>query len=170
MCHLEVRNRALNLLVFNSSIDSQQAVAIDRVRRRVERWTDMLIGYLIVHYDVSEFALNPASAYEFGRDIREEALAPSSLGWQLTQTSLRVAFHGLADTARANCDMNSAIVSSIMLSFHPGLFDSLGQFRSLWLQRLSEAASDSQGMIQDLLSLEENGPSNPWDAPISRRW
>jgi len=174
--HLEARHRALNLLVFGPGIEIEEAVAMNRIRRRVERWTDMLIGHLVVHHDVREFALNPTQAVEFARDLREEALSPSSMGWQLTQTSLRAAFHGLAETARSNSDMNSAIVSSIMLSFRPELFDSMGLFRSLWLERLSTAASDSQGMIEDLLALDEttampqNAQNYPSDLPHLRRW
>lgn len=172
LSHQEVRNRALNMLVYDSGACLEEAVLMNRLRRRVERWTDMLIGHLGIFHNVLEFAFDPARAKEFGHDIREEALTPTSPGWQLTLAAIRAAFQSLVPATSPNADLNRRIASSIMLCFQSDLFDSTGLFRTVWLERIAFAANDSQGLIDDLLALDE-APVQSRVSPLDlteRRW
>jgi hypothetical protein len=68
--------------------------------------------------------------------------------------SLRAAFgQGLGPTS-PNADLNGQIAVSVLSSFPPELFDAVGLFQSLWLLRLSNVASDAQGMVAELLACE----------------
>ncbi|MHC4400170.1 MAG: hypothetical protein ACYTG0_10865 [Planctomycetota bacterium] len=158
--HLEARHRVLTLLLNGPSIGAEEAVKLNRLRRRTERWTDLLIGYLTGLDDVSRFAVNPIRAREFAEDLRYRShLKGGRFAWPLLVGSLRAAFaRGLGPTS-PNEELNARIAASILASFPPELFDSTGLFRSLWLLRLTNVTSDTQGMVDELLGLEH--------APIS---
>ena len=160
--HLEARHRVLMLLVGGLGIDVEAAVRLNQLRRRVERWTDLLIGYLAGHDDVSEFAIEPERARDFAEDLRSQSQCPGGRqAWPLVVSSLRAAFRRGLEPLSPNADLNARIAASILCCFPADLFDSTGQFRSLWLVRLGNAASDAQGMIEELLSPEPlaSGPA-----------
>ena len=69
-------------------------------------------------------------------------------------SSLRAAFRQGLTAESPNGDLNARIAAAILSCFPPELFDSTGQFRSLWLLRLANATADAQGMIAELLSPE----------------
>src|SRR5262249_34885153 len=91
--HMEARHRALALLVHGRGVSTPQAVAINRLRRRAERWSDVLIGGLMHLGDVSGFAVEPDRAQDFSADLARHADAPKhQQAWRLTLVSLRNAF------------------------------------------------------------------------------
>ncbi len=66
------------------------AAAIDRFRRRCERWTDVLIGPVLARHGTAMFAHDPRRAWEFGEEqLTSEAVAGAD---QLMQASFRAAF------------------------------------------------------------------------------
>jgi hypothetical protein len=152
--HLEVRTRALALLV-GGRLGPRQAAALNRVRRRAERWTDVLVGGLVGEGEVGEFAFDAERAADFAAHLaqrRDEAGGRQA--WRLTLVSLRNAFQvGLCPLA-ANAEANGRVTASILGCFPDELYDSTGLFASLWMVRLSAVASDAQGLIDDLLRPE----------------
>ncbi|MHB1037297.1 MAG: hypothetical protein ACYC0Y_21975 [Pirellulales bacterium] len=159
--HLETRNRVLNFLVRGQGVSGEHGAILDRLRRRTERWSDLLIGYLMGAYDVSDFAIDPVRAKDFSEDLRYQGPLPhGEQAWSLVLASLRMAFQqGLSPTS-PNADLNARIAASILSCFQPEMFDATGLFRSLWLARLLNTANDAQGMIDDLLAVE-NAESAP---------
>jgi hypothetical protein len=150
--HLEARHRVLLLLVRGPGIHAEAAMKLNHLRRRIERWTDLLVGYLAGLDDVGEFAFDPDRAKDFAQDLHYQC---GEMGgrraWPLVLASLRAAFRqGLAPIS-PNTDLNASIASAILACFPAELFDSTGQFRSLWLTRLSNATSDVECMIDELL-------------------
>ncbi len=155
--HLESRNRALTLMVHGQGLGIEEAVALNRLRRRAERWTDLLLGQLVPEIDVTDFAFDMARAQDFAADVsfsfRE---GHGSLAWQMVLASLRAAFQcGLAD-ASPNSDLNRRIGESILSCLPPDLFDSMGLFKSLWLTRLDCTTNETQGMIDEYLALGDS--------------
>jgi hypothetical protein len=164
--HLEARHRVLTLLVRGPAVPAEAAVKLNHLRRRAERWTDLLVGYLAGLEDVSEFAFDPDRAKDFAQDLGYQCNQPNGRkAWPLVLASLRAAFHQGLEPISPNTDLNATIASSILACFPSELFDSTGLFRSLWLLRLSNAASDLQGMIEDLLTPE---PVTTDDRPRAR--
>ena len=157
--HMEARHRVLTLLVRGSGIDAEAAVKLNHLRRRTERWTDLLIGYLAGLHDVGEFAVDPERAKEFAGDLQYQShLRGGRHAWPLVLASVRAAFQrGLAPTS-PNADLNRRIASTIIACFPGELFDSTGLFQSVWLMRLSNVTDDVQVMVDDLLALEPAGP------------
>ncbi len=165
--HLEARHRVLTLLVNGSAIDAETALKLNHLRRRTERWTDLLVGYLCGLHDVSEFAVDPQRAKDFAEDLRYQSkLKGGRYAWPLLLASLRAAFRHRLSAISPNVDLNGRIAASILSCFQADLFDSTGLFRSLWMLRLSNAADDAQGMIEDLLAVEQSSNGNK---PLSTR-
>ncbi len=159
--HMEARHRVLTLMVRSSGIDAEAAVKLNRLRRRVERWTDLLIGHLAGIHDVSEFAFDPPRAKDFAEDLQYRSDLPGGRRvWPLVLASLRAAFRQGFSAESPNADLNARIAASILSCFPTDLFDSTGLLRSLWLIRLTNIAEDTQGMIDDLLTVER--PAARW--------
>ncbi len=154
--HLEARHRVLTMLVGKSGIDTQAAMKLNHLRRRAERWTDMLVGYLAGLHDVGEFAVDPERAREFAEDLRYQCnLKGGRQAWPLVLASLRSAFRQGLTATSPNADLNGKIAGSILSCFQPELFDSTGLFRSLWMLRLSNTTTDAEGLVDELMALEQ---------------
>jgi hypothetical protein len=150
--HLEARSRALALLLDWDGVGIAQATSLNRLRRRAERWTDVLLGGLMQLGDVSEFAFDAERCADFAIDLSERRASPGGCqAWRLTLVSLRSTFLTCLAPIAANPDSNARITASILGCFQGELFDSTGLFQSLWMMRLAANASDAQGMISELL-------------------
>ena len=155
--HLEARNRAMNVVVYGRGFSMEDGVVLNRLRRRVERWTDMLLGRIMLHHDISDLAFDAKRVREFAADLRaESAQSPNSQVWQLTLASLQAAFQQAFDSASPNVDLNRRIAAGILASLPTDQFDSTGLFKSAWLLRLEHVTGDMQGLIDDLIQ-----PSDP---------
>ena len=158
--HLEARHRVLMLLVSGPGVDAEGAVKLNHLRRRAERWTDLLVGRLARLGDVSEFAIDAQRALEFSHDLEFQTDQPGGRqAWPLLQASLRAAFQRGMVPVSPNEDLNAQIASAILACFPADLFDSTGLFRSLWMHRMANVTSDVQGMIDTLVGSEPSLPS-----------
>ncbi len=164
--HLDVRQRALALLIHSPLISAEEAVQLNRLRRRAERWTDLLLGYLGQHYPVRDLAFEPDRCSEFAADLRhEQRKAAGEQAWRLALASLRVAFRTDSSQASGVADTNLDIAGSILACFPAELFNATGELHKLWLVRLSHAVNDAQGMLDELLTVEP--PTQASDAGVS---
>ncbi|MBW3543368.1 MAG: hypothetical protein KY476_24200 [Planctomycetes bacterium] len=99
--HLEARRRCLELLI---RLPHAAAQPLDVLRRRAERWCDVLVGGLVRRYGVDEFAFDPRRAVDFARDQRrvDAGSGPDTM-WTLVLAGLRLSFPDslppLADSA-----------------------------------------------------------------------
>lgn len=153
--HAEARHRALTLLVRGPGVSSHDAVSLNRLRRRAERWTDLLIGHLAVEHDVCELSANPSVAREFADDLRHHrGWSPDNQAWPLAMASLRSAFRQGISTRSPNGDLNRRIAAGVLACLPPDLFDSTGLLQSLWMARISHAADDAQCLIAELFAAE----------------
>jgi hypothetical protein len=157
--HLDVRRRLLRLLTDVRMLQRSQAEALDRLRRRVERWTDMLLAHVGPVLTCGEFAFETARASDFAEDLdHENASGNRGLTFQLMQASLSVSFDDLA-ARTPSADLNRRIGSAILSCFPPSVLESPTLAQSLWLERIAHTANDTQAMIDELLRLEETLPN-----------
>lgn len=162
--HLEARNRALQMIVFGQGLGAEEAVKLNRLRRRVERWTDLMLGYVCVDHTAAEFAFDRGRALDFAEDLRYERQAGTdNKAWDLVQSSLQAAFQGERRRASASAELNRQIAAAVLSCLDAGLFDSWGALQSLWLIRLTQVATDAQGMLSELLSNEPLADPCPRD-------
>ena len=151
---LDARNRALNLLVYGRGFELPHIVRLDRLRRRAERWNDLLLAHLRVDCNLRELAFEPETTREYSADLRAERESSDVKTSQLVVGSIRSAFRdGLAEPA-PNPDHNRRIASSIFTCFHPFPLDTAALPKSPWLERLHSTTTDSLGWIAELLALD----------------
>ncbi len=155
--HLEARNRALNLMVYGHGLRVEEAVILNRMRRRNERWNDMLLGHLPDTTNIAEFAFSPARVKEFADDAKVSL--HSETAWSLLLASLRIAYQNPSSATSPNEDLNRRVAAGVLACLPSELFESTGTLKSLWLLRMQHAANDTQGMIEQLLALEDS-PAN----------
>lgn len=160
--HSELRNRAMTFLATGSGVAARDAVALNRLRRRLERWTDLLIARLMQVADVSEYAADSNRAHDFSRDFHEQAgHASRRHAWGLAMASLRAAFsYGLSPVS-PNADLNERIAQAVTACFPPELFDATGTFRSLWLVRMMHNTQDAQGLLEEFFAAESHPTALP---------
>lgn len=150
--HVEARHRALRLLVCWPEPDGAEAARLNRLRRQTERWTDLLLGYLLGLGDVAEFAFDAQRARDFSADLRyRHHWQTGAQAWTLVRASLRQTFGCIADRATSNADLNSAIAAGIMACFSAELCEPSGMFGSLWLLRMACLAEDTEQLIAEAL-------------------
>jgi hypothetical protein len=173
---LEARHRVLTLLVDVSSVGAGEAIRLNRLRRRTERWTDTLIGYLGVEHDVSQLASAPERARDFTEDVAwQRRQKGGRFVWPLMLASLRASFRRNLGAISPNPDLNAQIAQSILACFPPEVFNASGVFHSLWLTRISDLTGDAQGLVDSLLAPERPSPPPPalpafQPQPGRRRW
>jgi hypothetical protein len=153
--HLEARNRSLQMIVFGQGLGVEEAVKLNRLRRRVERWTDLMLGYVLAEHSAAEFAFDRSRVLDFAEDLRHERRAGTDhTAWDVVQSSLQAAFQQERRGATACAELNRQIAAAVLGCLDADLFDSCGALKSLWLIRLSQVAHDAQGMLSELLSNE----------------
>ncbi|MBN2291406.1 MAG: hypothetical protein JXM70_03210 [Pirellulales bacterium] len=149
--HLEARHRVLTILVGRPGINTEQAMLLNRLRRRCERWSDMLVGYLSEYVELDDFVIDKQRAEDFAEDLRHQSDLTGSNGpWSLVRTSLKSAFGRNLGMPAANPDLNENIACSVLGCFSSDQFDSIGTFNSLWMARLSNAAEDAQNILDEI--------------------
>ncbi|HZN33484.1 MAG TPA: hypothetical protein VFB80_06670 [Pirellulaceae bacterium] len=153
--HLDVRRRLLGLMTDARVFQEQEVKALDLLRRRVERWGDMLLAHLADSVPIDEFAFDAERARDFASDLdRDAARNDRDFTTQLMFSSLRASFSfDLADRT-PNGDLSRKIGSAILACFGADLPVSTGLSPALWLERISRTASDTEGMIEELLRLD----------------
>jgi hypothetical protein len=165
--HVEARNRALKILVEGPGINSEEAVALNRLRQRAERWTDLLVGHLGIACDLSEFAHDPVRAREFSTELVERK--DNRHVWALVLASLRAAFRQGLSMATPNADSNARIGASVMACLSADMFDCTGMLPSLWITRLTNTTTDAEFLIADLFTDDAKPVAEERHSPVYPR-
>ncbi|MEX2559878.1 MAG: hypothetical protein WD403_08175 [Pirellulales bacterium] len=156
--HLEARHRALSLLIHGPGVDSHDALQLNRLRRTCERWTDLLLGHIVLVEDVSLFAVNPQTAREFAADLADHGSRTREQAWSILLISLRAAFRNLLGPDSPNEDLNNEIATGVIGCFGPDAFDATGLMHALWTSHLTQAANDAQALLDGLFTSEAPPP------------
>jgi hypothetical protein len=114
--HQSARMLALRWLTNPSADMHSAALDVDRLRRRAERWTDLLLGHLVERYGVADFAFDADRARDFGREQLEDA-SESSLDaiHTLVLAGLRNAFPPQAPLSTMHASHRGVISAVVAL-------------------------------------------------------
>jgi hypothetical protein len=169
--HLEARNRALQLLVNHNYTALEEAVTLNRLRRRCERWSDLLLSRIAEFVDVRDLAFDFERVGDFQRELGAgSSAANSTFAWQLVLGSIRASFASGLASVSPSADLNAKIASSILACLSSDLFDSTGRLKSAWVHRLERVSEDTQGMIESLMQDEiETAAAPPVQEPAEPR-
>ncbi len=155
--HMEARHRVLTLMVRGPGIDAEAALKLNRLRRRTERWTDLLVGHLAGDYAVSEFAFDPQRAQDFAEDLRDRSARQGGrYVWPLVLASLGTAFRQVLSAESPNAELNARIAAGILSCFPADLFDSSGLMRLAMAHAADECRRGHAGHDRGLA-----GPGTP---------
>lgn len=127
---LEVKRSALTILVSENHLSVDSIKKTDRIRRSIERWTDLLLGQLVLRYGLEEFAHDVARAKEFGEDqISNLNTSQPVLIWDLITAGLRISFpSGLTSKVSQNWEM---MLAALMACYPPDCFNHSATMKSL---------------------------------------
>jgi hypothetical protein len=158
--HLEMRHRVLKLLCEGTSLPWRDAVDMNRLRRRTELWTDMLLAPLSARGEAREFAFEPDRLRQFADDlspggaVAADGCDPAGF----LEISVQAAAKSSLRTRSPNDDLNRSVASAVLEAFPSHLFDAHGLFRSIWMLRLAATADDTQRLIDELFHCESLPP------------
>ncbi len=155
--HLDARRRALQLLVTDTTLGIEHLTNIDRIRRRVERWTDLMLGHLVETYQVDDFAFDPVRAREFGaQQLLQSSERPRDQVWVLLLVGLRMAFPENPATPPHEL-LQEEIVASILACFPPTAFQAAGAFKPILEGRIPVSSKAIQPEIAPVTSPDNSG-------------
>lgn len=91
--HLDARRRGLKLLLDDPALTTAHLSQIDLLRRKVERWSDMLLAHIPAECEINDFVYDLERVQDFSESFREEnAHRSSEQVWSLMLAGLRLAF------------------------------------------------------------------------------
>ena len=144
--HQQCRADMLRLLLHSTVLPADQLGELDRLRRRVERWTDVLIGPLIAHYgdELLDFAFDARRAREFAAEqMSARFRSTSQPAWSFLLAGLRSAFPDEKSVSPSK-DSILPILRSMLALYPEDAFQSSGQIQSLRHTRVARAGPQSQ--------------------------
>jgi hypothetical protein len=161
LSQLEARNRVLHLMVYGRGNSIDEAVRLNRLRREVDRWTDVLIGQLTAAAPGSlDYAIcrQRASGHASEANSHGSGNLGDTLRW-LSAATMRDALARRLHATSALPEANRKVAEAVMLCLRPDLFDSVGLLKSLWIHRL-EAGADQTDQVLSQLSASDLGEAD----------
>ncbi len=158
LSQLEARNRVLHLMVYGRGNSIDEAVRLNRLRREVDRWTDVLIGHLAsAEPRALDYAICRRRAAAHASEAKHQpgGNLGDTIRW-LSAATMRDALMRRLHGTSALPEANRKVAETVMLCLRPDLFDSVGLLKSLWLHRL-EAGADQTDRVLSQLSASDLG-------------
>jgi hypothetical protein len=149
--HIEARRRALAVVTAwaQSDCDAIDIPGLLALHRQCERWSDLLLAYLVPHVAVDEFAASPVRVHDFAYDARGHL--QSSTSSQMTMTmvlsGLRSSLAPLTPHESPNADLNLEIAAAVLGCFSADCFDSVGLLKSSWLERIEHVPDETLAVL-----------------------
>ena len=145
--HMGTHRRALKLIL-KDSLSFEQATRLDRLRRRSERWTDLLLAHVADSCDVKEFAVDTARVADFA-----ETLSTNDQRDAASILLLKSLDQPIGQNLQIKCPhpaLNRRIAESILACLGPDVCESIGSTKGLWQVRLSHTFEDVVRLVRRL--------------------
>ena len=154
--HQQGRHRLLTLMASRTTLPLEDHATLDRLRRRCERWNDILLGHVMQHHDVSEFAFSPDVTLASAEDARRaQTTSERYLNDELTHISLRQTLDENLLAPSPNQFLNHQILAGIIESLGAEVLDTTEFLPSVWIDRVTHLVDDTQELVDSLLALDE---------------
>lgn len=149
--HLEARLRALEIINEGLKIDIPEAIHLNELRNRLERWCDLLLAFFPTDVS-SEFSIEPKRCQEFNRDFSEETASSMRNFERMLRISIREYGRKLIQRPAANPTLNRRTAE---------LFSFIGQFSNSEIEthapfqtnQVSDLTNDAERWIQDYMTI-----------------
>jgi hypothetical protein len=144
----EVRQRVLNFMVYGQGIGVENAVNLNRRRRKYEQRTDWLLSLLASLCEISDLAFE-APRVERWAIAKRNDLKSRGTDWaaSVCLAAAATSFAKPAPRPTGNEDLNGKIACGIIGSFPTTVFDTTGCVVSNHYLDLWQPASDTQGRV-----------------------
>ena len=152
--HLEMRSRSMRLLLHNRAAGQQVYDRIDKLRRRMERWADLLLSRISDLEVAARFGFDEQRVRDFAADRPLEDHQRRSRMENLLQASLVAALNRELSTCSANPDLNAEIIAGILECFPGDRFDSLGLPKGLMHLQVEQNQRNTEAILQTLADEE----------------
>lgn len=165
--HTEARNRSLALMAGGLQVPISEMSQIDRLRRKSERWSDLLIGHLVLNYQLDEFAFESNRSVEFGQSqMREIISATDESVWEFVLAGVRLAFSSFDGLPLASDVWNRRVVRAVLGSFPADSFDDAGTFKTIRQARIERPQVDSGKLVAALMQISNDGQKSGIRSPL----
>jgi hypothetical protein len=143
---LEVQKQVLRLMIDGPYLTLERVSGLDKTRRIIERWTDLLVGHLVKRYALGDFAYDLERALDFGDEQLRENWGPRrNRIWDLYFICLQSAFPETRLPDGIDAEWREALMQSILGCFPHDLFLEDGVLKSVRLQRLLNNGQRREG-------------------------
>ena len=143
---MQAQQGVLRLLVDGPHLTRERVVGLDRLRRRIERWTDLLLGHLVRRHALGDFAFDLERSLDFGEEQLRESWEPRhNRIWDLYFVCLRSAFPDTQLPGGIQGQWREELMHSILGCFPQELFLEDGVLRSIRLNRVLNAGARREG-------------------------
>jgi len=143
---MRAQQAMLRMLVEGPHLTHERVVGLDRLRRRIERWTDLLLGHLVRRFALADFAYDLDRALDFGEEQLSESWGTRHHRvWDLYLLCLRSAFPDHRLPGGIEGEWREELFQSILGSFPAEVFLDDGMLKSIRLQRILHASSRREG-------------------------
>jgi len=157
---VEARHRASQLILSGLKVPVTELARIDRLRRKCERWSDLLIGHLVLNYQLDEFAFESHRSLEFGQSqVREILRATDEPAWEFVIAGIRLSFQDESQIAPSDA-WNRGIVRAVLSSFPADCFEESGTFRSIRRVRIERSDEVSDQAVDPASSASRRESEN----------
>lgn len=138
LASLEVKRLALIILVSEKFLNLETLKRINRTRRSIERWTDLLLGQLVLRFGLEEFAHDSARSQDFGEDQSTNLNANHPIQiWDLITAGLRISFPVSQSSKMGN--QWELMLGAIMACYPSECFNHSSSMKSIHQLRLERS-------------------------------
>ena len=157
--HLEARNRAMRLLMHNRPSNQRAYDRLEELRRRMERWTDLLLSRISDLEMAIQFGFDEHRVRDFAADRHLEDHKRRQHTEHLLLASLSSGLRRDVMNYSANPDLNREIAAGVLSCIPADRFDSTGLPKSIMLMQMEQVQTDTHEMVQTLIDEEEQAAS-----------
>lgn len=156
VAHIESKNRAIQILLHARPRNEVVFDRLNRLRRRVERWTDMFLGQLPNAERASIFGFDRNRVFDFNREQGYELVSEIVMRQRVIAASFSIDVVRDQTPCSANPDLNQELAAGILDFFTADRFDSNGMPKSIRLFWLEKAQIDTQLLLDELVGFEND--------------
>ena len=153
--HLECRNRALRLILHNRAANQNAYDRLDELRRRMERWVDLLLSRVSDLPLAIQFGFDEHRVRDFAADRHLENHERRQQMESLLLASLTSGLQRNVSSWSANPDLNREIVSGVLACIPGDRFDTTGLPKSVMMMQMEQVQNDTHAMVQSLIDEED---------------
>lgn len=159
IAHVDVRNRIWTMLFNELNLPTEVLKTVALQRRRVERWTDLLLAHLPNPDVVASWAIDAERMSDFRDDLVDERRTlPNSAASELLVGSLQAALREDINIDRgatpATSDLNRRIDAALYTAVEPFRTDADMSQTETVSRRMDQQADQCQRLLSDLLTLD----------------